>query len=120
MNNTQTEQLVSEGQLPTCPSEKTVTSQPSPFIKSLTLGIVFMLEAMHAGKFLRQGHWLEVAPYAVGSMLGPIILTGVVFLIFQIFKKFRTPRARWLIVLWVNVILLAGELNRMAQIFFGN
>lgn len=84
-------------------------------LKTLTIGVVTMLLMFQAAYFLVPGPAADVVIYATGRLLGPILVTLIIFGLFQIFKKFRSQRARWLIVFWVNALLLLGAINNTIQ-----
>jgi len=78
-----------------------------------------MLTAINRLYFIVPGHPMEVVPYAIGSLVTPLLVGTIVVLLFQIGKRFRTQRSRWKIVLWVTSFLLVTKVLHFAQVAAG-
>ncbi len=53
-------------------------------------------------------HPVQIAQM-VGSVIGVLLFPMLFVLLFQIGKRFRTPRRRWSIFMWVSLLLLVSN-----------
>jgi len=99
--------------------DSTNNPKASLTIKICTIAVFSLLAAINCLYFLMPGHPMEVVPYAIGSLVTPLLVCTIVVLLFQIGKRFRTQRSRWKIVLWVTSFLLLTKLLHFAQVAAG-
>lgn len=95
----------SAGEVNTAPTAGTLIKAIAIVVPLISFAIRngFLIAGMTlAGK----AHPMEIA-VLVGGMIGVYLMPLIVMLLFQIGKRFRNPRSRWLISLYTGLFYLA-------------
>jgi len=103
-------------------SPKSVVGESNPDGKTrpgLILKILLVVFTLLSSfvSFLSQLFQSGMLANAIGGALGPLILGGLIVLIFQIGKGFRNRRSRYLIFTWCQAILFfSTSINFLSEI----